>query len=238
MFLYAGLTPGAACAGYIVYASGSTPNDGPIAAQAEFIAGNGFIKVVLSNTQSGNASPGVAVSQLFFQVNNISAPTGFSNTGGPNTGVSGNTISFGPPITTGTVTNGTPGDYHWGFASKGGVFALLDVSSPGWDGPGGQPQYMIIGPKAGGGPLENNFDPYFNGSATFFIVDPGITANTTLNASTISNVVFGFGTGPEKQLSGTQAVPAPSSIVLVGIGGIGLAGFLLIRSRRRQPAAA
>jgi hypothetical protein len=232
-FSWAALIPGAAWAGYVVAASGNTPNDGPIAATAVFTAGNGYIQVVLSNTQSGNGSPGQAVSQFFFQVaNGLSTPTGISN-------ISGNTIRFDTsPYTTGSVSTNKPGDVHWGFATQNGVTALLDVSSPGWNGPGGQPQYMIIGPNAGGGPLENNFDPYFNGSATFIIADKGVTANTVLNSSNITNVVFGFGTGPEAQLPGGPVVPAPPSIVLLGIGGIGLAGFLTIRSRRPKPAAA
>jgi hypothetical protein len=231
MFLCFGLAPGGAWAGYVVTASG-TDTDGPIAAKAVFTAGNGYIQVVLYNTQSGNASPGQSVSQFFFQVNGLSGPTGVSS-------VSGNTINFATN-TAGTVTNGNPADYHWGFDTHNGVYALLDVSSGQWNGPPGQPQYMIIGPNAAAGPLQNSFNPFFNSWATFIVTDPGITVNTALNASDITNVQFGFGTGPETVLNGSQSpvVPAPPSIVLCAIGGIGFAGFLIVRSRRRQLAAA
>jgi hypothetical protein len=234
--LYFGLIPTVARADFMVTASGTESQVGSIGASATFSSyysnGQGYIKIVLTNTATGNSDPAQAVSQLFFQVaNGLAAP-------GNVTSVSGNWINFANN-TTGSVTNGTPGTYHWGNQTVGGVYGLLDVSSGQFQGgPGGKVQYMIIGSSPSvGNNLQTNFNPYFNGSATFLIADSSITSSTVLTANDITNVQFGFGTGPEAKLNGTVATPAPPSIVLYGLGGIGVAGFV-IWSRRRRPAAA
>ncbi|GEM_PF-4996015 len=75
----------------------------------------------------------------------------------------------------------------------------------------------------------------------FVLNAPGATS-----LSTISNVVFNFGTSPnEHTATGTPVVipngdivPAPSSVVLFGVGALSLIGFTAVRRFRRAPVAA
>jgi hypothetical protein len=101
--------------------------------------------------------------------------------------------------------------------------------------PGGQPKYMIISPNATPRGPVSNFDPYFNGSATFIISDSNVTSATALN---ISGVEFGFGTGPELTLPGSPGpvVPEPSTMALA-VTGIATLCFAGLRRLRRRVLA-
>ena len=247
-----------------VFQTGSPPgtsvssSDGPLLGEADFTLGNGTITVVLKNLQTGMTSQGQALSSISFQLNpgSISSLTSIagevvsvaSSTGNV---TSSGTISVkqGPntivyQLGSETYSGSTLSDSHWAVTSSpSGLTALSGM----------QPNHMILGPAAGNPtpPLGSgtypgvtggfdNFDPYFQGPVTFVLNTSGVTANTT-----ISNVVFNFGTGAnEHTATGTPivpplivGVPAPPSAFLLGLGGIGLAG-LLVRSRRRQLAAA
>jgi hypothetical protein len=105
---------------------------------------------------------------------------------------------------------------------------------------GGQPDHLIIGPDSAGGftgaglysnanSSIGNFNPSVLGSATFDITIPGVTS-----ASTLSHVVFQFGTDDGHNLiTGvvSSPVPIPGAVWLLGSGLIGLAG---IRRRFRK----
>jgi hypothetical protein len=229
--------PGAARADMLIFdASGSIPGEGPVSAKVTFTAENGDIKIVVQNlgpTSSMGAAQ--AISELFFSVNGSTVKAADLKLAS----VSGPTISFNPTSTgSASFSGSTLSSAHWGFGGTGGnALELATVAASGHDNiaPKGNPTYMIMSENATPNGTVSNFDPYFNGSATFILSDKNVTSATALN---ISGVQFGFGTGPELALKGTiTPVPAPSSLVLAltGLGGLGLA--YLRRLRRRAPAA-
>jgi hypothetical protein len=233
-FLGVGLIPAEARAGFLTFTGSSgTDADSPFAASAVFTPGNGFIQVVLSNTQSGNSDSGVAVSGLFFSVaNGLPAPTGISS-------LSGTTIDFSNNNQTATVTKGNPSDYDWGFAVQNSQFGLINGNDNGLTGPGDQPNYLIIGPNpdtSNGQSLTGPHNPFFDGSITFILTAPGVTTNTVLDTTNITNVSFTFGS--DSSGTGVMHNPAPPSIILLGIGGLCFGIYLLWSRRRPQTVAA
>jgi len=88
---------------------------------------------------------------------------------------------------------------------------------------------LIIGPTSGtycnptcpDGIANPINQPYLQPSGTFALVISGVT-----DTSSISNVAFSFGTGPETIVG----VPIPAAVWLFGSGLIGLIGI----ARRRQ----
>jgi hypothetical protein len=88
----------------------------------------------------------------------------------------------------------------------------------------GPPKYATNGNVVGKG----QFNSWFENSATFVFNASGVVVTN----STISDVVFFFGTGPDTKLNGVLA-PAPPSVILFGVGAIGIAGFAALSRRRR-----
>ena len=70
-----------------------------------------------------------------------------------------------------------------------------------------------------------NHNPFMSGVATFDLSITGVTA-----ASTITALRFEFGTAAGTNVTGQQAVPEPSSLVLAGLGSLGV---LAVCVRRR-----
>jgi hypothetical protein len=215
LFLSCGLIPGVARGDILFTASGNS-NDGAISATANFHLTAGTLTLTLTNTETLMASQGQALSQITFQVSPPMSPTLGSTVLGQLVFIQSN----------GTITNGqtNPSNTTWQVNSTLNP-TTLDVFS------GGQPDDMIAanppyGQLTGG---ISNFNPYFEGSATFTISDPALGPNTT-----VSNVVFSFGTGAnEHTLVGRQgpspSVPEPSSFAL---GFAGLIGLSLTQIRR------
>jgi hypothetical protein len=94
---------------------------------------------------------------------------------------------------------------------------------------------LIIGPPGGAtyananGSIAGNkpHNPFLNQSATFTITAPNVTA-----ATTITGVVFSFGTTEGAVLIPGALVPEPSSLVLGSVG-LGLVGSIGLYRRRR-----
>jgi hypothetical protein len=145
---------------------------------------------------------------------------------------------------------------HWGFKQASGTISLGTVDFQNLGLTGGQPYDLIIpeemAPFYTLNASANSHAPSFNGSATFFLADSAVDSNTVLSNLNIKVLSINFGTGPDivtnisnnGQTSGPlggpgpqiQGAPAPPSVYLLGVGGLGLA-VLVVRSRRRLLAA-
>jgi hypothetical protein len=97
----------------------------------------------------------------------------------------------------------------------------------------------------------DQFNPFFNVSATFTLNTPNVTTNTVLDTTDITNVQMGFGTGPDTTVTASGSgssggpgplqglsTPAPPSAFLFALGGLGFAAFAGWSRRRPHSQAA
>lgn len=199
---------------FTVKGSGS---DGSLAAEATFTISNGEIEVTITNTLNPATiiSIGQAVSDLSFKVSNSPG----KDTGNTATGQQVNVSKKGGSV---TDVPGTPG--RWVSSSKGGFSISGDTINLEAIGHG-QPTELILPSDGGGGYPDSNssidvHSPNTDGPATFTLDLSGVTSSTT-----ISDVQFSFGTGPDKYLPGT-VTPEPASMLLFGTGLLSI-GFLM-----------
>jgi len=192
--------------------------DGPLSASALITTGNGTVTITLTNTLSASTirDNGQALSDISFTLSG----TPGAITGSSASGQLGN-------ISSGVVTYAAGDPNRWigtGHLGISGNILTLDVIG------GGQPSEMIFPNLVNGGTYTNlnpgmDFNPYVIGPGTFVIDLPGVNMSTT-----VSDVTFSFGTGPDTDLPGTPApIPEPSSLLLLGTGILGAAGAM--RSR-------
>jgi hypothetical protein len=238
-------TPIAAQADFIFTASGTgKQGDGPLNAEAYFAVGNGTITLYVANLLPSTADQGQGISGVQFSVSGLSGNMSLSSVSGDL--VTLNSVgTFSSPTYSTFTPSSNPANADWGFTSTTNPGLLTDIGNSSTS----NPHYMILGPNAqfagGGG---TNFNPYFQSQATkeftsaptqgaaieFILNAPGVTSN-----STISGVTFEFGTGPDTKLPGVLAVPAPSSVVLLGIGlAFILARWRMVRMWRRTRVCA
>ena len=211
---------GTASAGQIF----TTTGGGVTSATADFTVGSGTLTVVLTDTATvAPSSRADLLSDLSFSISGGSA----SNASVTGTG----------NLTTCTSSGCGPGvgsASAWEFGTNSGVgtgsFLLTGLS--------GHPKTLILGsvnPVCSGNGTSGGLcglpdaRNYFQNSATFTLTIPGISPT-----STISNVAFSFGTGPETVLAGTPplqtAVPIPAAAWLFGSG---LMGLVAVARRRK-----
>jgi hypothetical protein len=205
-------------------ANGTSQNDGPVSASASFTTSNGLLSVTLTNTFDAQTirSAGQALSDISFTLSDAPGTLGSTTASGQ----LGNLSNTG-----GTVTYTTGDPTRWlgsspnpgGFSISGNTVTLETIG-------GGQPTQMILPFLADGGVYGNvnngidNFNPFVIGSATFTLALSGVTSDTT-----ISNVIFSFGTGPDTFVPGTPGgtqTPEPASVLLLASGLAGMAGLL------------
>jgi hypothetical protein len=200
-------------------------------ATATFTTSSGSLSIVLTDLQANPKDVAQLLSDLSFTVGNGGSLTGSSQTGASSQEltVNGNgTFNIGANLTTVAAVG-------WVYTTTSTTGTLDVLQGPGHAGPA----HLIIGPP--GGPTYGNangsiagngpHNPFLNQSATFTITAPNVSADTT-----ITGVVFSFGTTEGASLIPGQMVPEPSSLVL-GLVGLGLVGSIGLHRRRRGRTA-
>jgi hypothetical protein len=196
-------------------------------ASADFTPSAGSLTIALTDLLTADQviSAGQLVSDISFTV---SGGTG-SATVSSQTG----TLIF--LDSNGTVISSTSNAaLDWGVSGTGGSYTLTALT-------GGQPNELIIGgtstttsyPNANGSITNqppNSFQPFIQGTGNYTLAIAGVTST-----STISNVVFSFGTQPETLVP--AGVPEPSPIVLA-LAGLGTLGLVSLRRRWNRPISA
>jgi hypothetical protein len=202
-------------------ATGATETGGQaVNAQAVITTGAGQVGITLSNLLANPNDVAQLLSDFSFTLSGTtSGATLFSSSGQEITIASGGASSLGSTVAAGWILS----------SPSTGTYLLNDLA-----GGAAGPAHLIIGPGpytnangsiAGNGP----HNPFLNGSATFTLNITGVTADTT-----VSNVVFSFGTTPGDNVPGgsgpNTTIPEPVSLSLVG-GGLLALGLL----RKRMP---
>lgn len=205
--------------------TGSTTSGGSVNAEADFTINNGSVTIALTNYLKNPKSIAQLISGLTFDITGASAGPGSLST--VNSGLI-STINAGGSYTAGVSDPLT----RW-TATKTGININLTTMS------GGTPDRLIIGPdSAGGFNSGGTFGDYANanpsitgihnpsvlGTAYFTITTPGVTSTSTL-----SNVIFQFGTTPGiDTVKGQFVAPAPNAalLVLAGVPMLCLFGWL------------
>jgi hypothetical protein len=181
---------------------------------------NSTITLTLTNTLSDLQSLAQTLSDISFDVSGGGAVTTSSVT------TTANLIGLSDGSAP-THSSGTTNPWTLSQSGTGYLFTALNG--------GDQTRSLILGnitneatycsPKCPDGLGNANFNPFIDETATFTLGISGVTA-----ASSISNVVFSFGTQPETLVG----VPIPAAVWLFGSGLVGLIGI----ARRRSNASA
>lgn len=222
---------GSARADVSMWTANGSSSDGPLSGSATFTTTNGVLSVTLTDTLLASAfkSSGQAVSDISFTVSNNVTSVGSTSASGQFADVdgSGNVTYVAQDNTSNNTFNGLTTPTRW--ISNGtltGTNLALDALG------NGQPSAMIAPTISNGGQYVNanngvqQFNSYVVGSATFTLNLTGITADTT-----VSNVVFSFGTKPSNVDGVLSVVPEPSTMLVATFGAIGFVGYGL---RRRK----
>jgi hypothetical protein len=209
----------------MTFAASGVGGDGPESASATITTGSNSLIVSLSSLQANPTAAGQEVSDIELKLSNT--PTSASlPTGGTGTFID---IAPGGSVTPTSQTNTT----HWGVDLTSGTITLATAGS---GSVGGKPIELIIGPGpyTNANPSITGRNPQIEDTGVFDLTVGGITSSTT-----VTSVVFSFGTGPDSFLPGVP-VPAPlighGLFVLLAVGGV-LSGRKLLESFKRYHSA-
>jgi hypothetical protein len=229
-------------------------SDGHVSARATFSTFTGLvingtsyngIQIVIDNLEllNGGNGEGQSISGITFSVGGglASSATGLVQDQGLAAQTYGTNVN---PLGTVTGTSSSsPAFEHWGSALSGNNTGVT-LETAGTAAQAGKPKYLIVGALTNGGSYNASYlqhDPNFYLSATFWVADPNVNANTVLTTSNITNVQFAFGTGPSfgGPATGSNSpppvvVPAPSTAVLSVLGLAALAPVGLLRRGRSR----
>ena len=190
--------------------AGATAGGQPVNATASFFTTNALVAVTITNNQANPTSIIQAISDLFFDLSNVTSGA-LSTSQGVERNIAAN----------GTFTDGSLVATGWALSNVGSTFHLNVLGTP------IGPAHLIIGGPdnsdvysnangsiAGNGP----HNPFLAESAMFFIFDLGITADTQ-----VSNVLFSFGTEAGTNVPGNPTPDSGATVALLGLVLIGLA---------------
>jgi hypothetical protein len=199
-----------------------------VSAQADFVTSNGLLTVTLTNLLAAADinSAGQALSDISFDLSDDVGVIGALTAAGQFGDVdgSGNVTLVAADSDTGDTT---PVRWYTN-GSIGGTSITLETIG------GGQPSQMILPnalsfPGANASITNGQFNSFVIGSATFTLQLAGIT-----DATTISNVIFSFGTSPDTFITGVPVpipgIPEPSDLALIATG---LVALVALRRRAR-----
>jgi len=209
----------------ITFNSVNTVGGQPVSADATFVTTAGELVITLQDTLANPTDIGQLVSDLQFSM----------NTGDTSATLSSSSADFITVNSGGSVTDNGTSSTGWGFGSGtlgSGNYLLCVICGDGISlPPHVAPAELIIGPGpytnanasiAGNGP----HNPFMNQTATFTILDSNIT-----NSTTISNVLFSYGTTFGLDGAGIPT-PEPRSYVFLAL----VSGLIVLASRRKKIA--
>jgi hypothetical protein len=209
---------------FLSFTATGTGNDGPLSAQADFTTSDGQLMLTLTNLLTADEirSAGQALSDISFDLSDAIGTVGTTTASGQfgdvdSTPQNGGVATY---VSADTQTgNTTP--IRW---FTNGTFGATSITLEAIGG--GKPSQMIAPFIANGGTYTNvnngfeQFNSYIIGPGTFTLALPGVTGNTS-----ISNVVFSFGTGPDTLVPGVPipGIPEPGPLALIALGLVALA---------------